>query len=313
VYHCLNLTNFDRKKQCNIAEGWIPVKHLDQLQRVLIETSSKSGASVPSVMTKLKTRETPPTHFETNKLTASFQSIVESYGVARYQEYNPAIFTVITFPFLFAVMFGDFGHGTILTLGAIATILAEKKLMAAGIPEMLRTPFSGRYCILLMGLFSMYTGAIYNDCFSLPFQFGGNSMWDACEPEHGAERPEHCSPFYPTKVPKEGRFGQSYIFGIDPEWSHTTNKLNFYNSFKMKLSIVFGVTQMMAGNLCKLSNVLYFKDRKSLLFEFLPEITFMGTCMCYLKVVPQPTTAAHAAVHPSHPTVNSTVPSSTSR
>ena len=49
-------------------------------------------------------------------------------SVARYQEANPAVYTVITCPFLFAVMFGDWGHGICLLLGALVLIARESRL-----------------------------------------------------------------------------------------------------------------------------------------------------------------------------------------
>jgi len=98
-------------------------------------------------LNEIRTTKEPPTFHRVNKFTSGFQEIVDAYGVARYREVNPGLFTIITFPFLFAVMFGDFGHGALVTLAALYLVIFEKKLANKG---------KGEVCIytLLVKFFS---------------------------------------------------------------------------------------------------------------------------------------------------------------
>ena len=115
---------------------------------------------VGTIFQPLVTYEQPPTYFQTNKITHSFQEIVDAYGVAKYREANPAPFTIVTFPFLFAVMFGDFGHGLLLLMFALWMVLREKTMGRQQLDEILGMCFGGELskpvrpclCISLMRL-----------------------------------------------------------------------------------------------------------------------------------------------------------------
>jgi V-type H+-transporting ATPase subunit a len=75
----------------------------------------------------------------------------------------------------------------------------------------------------------------------------------------------------------EGSFtGYTYEFGIDPAWYETTNKLSFYNSLKMKMAIIFGVSHMMIGLACGFLNRLFKKQYAFIFMENIPEFLMLG-------------------------------------
>nr|XP_023510355.1 V-type proton ATPase 116 kDa subunit a isoform X1 [Equus caballus] len=283
VYLALNQCSVSATHKCLIAEAWCAARDLPTLQQALQDSSSEAGVS--AVVHRIPCRDMPPTLVRTNRFTASFQGIVDAYGVGRYQEVNPAPYTIVTFPFLFAVMFGDVGHGLLMFLFALAMVLAENRpAVKTAQNEIWRTFFGGRYLLLLMGLFSVYTGFIYNECFSratVIFRSGWNvsamvdqSGWsDEFLAQH---------PLLTLDPNVSGVFRGPYPFGIDPVWSLAVNHLSFLNSFKMKMSVILGVTHMAFGVVLGVFNHLHFRQPYRLLLETLPELVFLLGLFGYL-------------------------------
>ncbi|TKS78690.1 V-type proton ATPase 116 kDa subunit a isoform 2 [Collichthys lucidus] len=264
IYYILNLCSFDVTNKCLIAEVWCPVNDIPTLRRALEEGSRKSGATVPSFVNRIPTNDTPPTLIRTNKFTSGFQSIVDAYGVGSYREVNPAPFTIITFPFLFAVMFGDLGHGVIMTLFAFWMVLYEnnRKLKRTR-NEIWNTFFEGRYIILMMGLFSIYTGLIYNDCFSKSLNIFGSGWSVKAMFNAGVWKMDgiHGNHFLTLDPNVTGVFTGPYPLGIDPIWNLASNRLTFLNSYKMKM---------------------HFRKKYNVYLVFLPELLFLLCLFGYL-------------------------------
>ncbi|XLR23985.1 hypothetical protein S83_051885, partial [Arachis hypogaea] len=102
--------------------------------------------------------------------------------VAKCQEANPGVYTIITFPFLFAIMFGDWGHGICILLASLYFIIREKKYSSQKLGDIMQMAFGERYIIVMMAIFSIYTGFIYNEFFSIPFAIFAPSAYACRDP-----------------------------------------------------------------------------------------------------------------------------------
>ena len=206
----------------------------------------------------------PPTWFKLNEFTSPFQEIISTYGVPQYKEVNPAYFSIVTFPFLFGVMFGDVGHGSVFLIFAIFLWMSEKHLRNH---SLLKTFVEIRYLLLLMGFFSLFWGLLYNDFMSIPLELHMNS----------------CYTVSGKNVTRESNW--VYGFGLDYRWYQSENMLDFMNSLKMKLAVIIGVTHMTLGIFLKALNARYFYNSLNFYFEFIPQFTLLLVTFGYMDLM----------------------------
>ncbi|EGR28352.1 v-type ATPase 116kda subunit family protein, putative [Ichthyophthirius multifiliis] len=108
-----------------IGYFWIPENKYQYVVSSFDQLHNKKKFLPENIIQKLsyKMPLSPPTYFPVNDFTFAFQQIVNTYGIPRYKEINPGLFTITTFPFLFGVMFGDIGHGFLLLIFGLYLIL----------------------------------------------------------------------------------------------------------------------------------------------------------------------------------------------
>jgi len=274
VYHSLNLFKADVQGMLR-GEGWVISQHVPDVRESVNKAHASMDLAMPSLVDKIDSPgSTPPTHFKTNKFTSGYQEFVNTYGIPRYREANPALFTAATFPFLFGVMYGDIGHGLFLMCAGLYLIYHEKSMGEERLGEMAGGLYMGRYMIAMMGFFAVYAGFIYNDVFSLGLNlFGSRYVFSSDEPEEGE---------LGVQTASYGSYESVYPFGLDPAWKVASNELLFFNSFKMKISVVFGILQMFMGTMLRGVNSIYFGEKLDFFFEFLPMVGFAGSLFLYM-------------------------------
>jgi V-type H+-transporting ATPase subunit a len=278
-----NLNKLKKEEKLFLGFCWIPLADRESILRNIEGIKDKNrNIEIPTLKIVNEHGIKPPSLFRMNEFTNIFQEIVNTYGIPNYKEVNPSVFTCVTFPFLFGVMFGDIGHGgTLFFVGSLLCIFCEPiRAKAPGMEALL----SLRYIILLMGLFACFCGLIYNDFMAIPLWIF-NSCYKLVE---GPVDPNHpIVPGHEAHIPMRAEVipDCTYPIGIDPAWYLGLNELTFLNSLKMKLSVILGVLQMSLGICMKAFNATHFGNKIDFFFEFVPQIILMMCLFGYMDLL----------------------------
>ena len=153
-----------------------------------------------------------------------------------------------------------------------------------------------RYLFLLMGMFSMYNGLLYNEFFAIPNDWFGscydlsvrnstlNNFGDGTnttvsgnfvyppkmkDGEVFTWTTSTSCPENPAETDSCGYPGMDcvYPFGTDPAWYLSSNMLTFVNSIKMRMSVIIGVMHMSMGISVKGLNAIANRQWIVLIFE----------------------------------------------
>lgn len=265
LYTTLNM--FKSENMLLTGLCWCPSKKIEGVKQTF---ASQQAKGIVAKFTKVDNHTLkPPTYIRTNEFTMPFQEIVNTYGTPSYGEVNPAFFTIITFPFLFGIMFGDILHGSILVGFSIFLCLGKDMIQKSKsiFVHLLRA----RYLFLLMGIFAVFCGVMYNDFAGLGLMF-----FKSCYKTHLNDEDEF-TVIRDTKC--------MYPIGNDHYWKFSTKELSFINSYQMKVSVIIAVLQMSLGIFLKLVNSLHFNNMIDVFFEFLPQIIFLLALFGYMDVL----------------------------
>ncbi|MDD5173310.1 MAG: V-type ATPase 116kDa subunit family protein [Candidatus Omnitrophica bacterium] len=108
-----------------LISGWVPgsekEKIIDEVKRFdpssCIEERMAEDLNIPKDEIPVKLRNT--------RIFRPFELLIDAYGIPRYGTIDPTIFVAISFLIMFGAMFGDLGHG--LVLSAVSLFLWKSK------------------------------------------------------------------------------------------------------------------------------------------------------------------------------------------
>ncbi|MES9858277.1 MAG: V-type ATPase 116kDa subunit family protein [Sedimenticola sp.] len=100
-----------------IISGWMPAREIAPIETTLqktLENPFQLNARTPY----REEHHLVPSYMPKTRLMTPFATLVKQYGIPRYGEIDPTAIFAFTFIAMFGMMFGDVGHGAVITFTA---------------------------------------------------------------------------------------------------------------------------------------------------------------------------------------------------
>lgn len=231
-----------------IGEAWVPRRfktRFEECARLINENHGSMSYEITSGV------GIPPTLIITNEYTRVYQELNNMFDIPLYKEINPGIFVLFAFPALFGLMFSDAFHGLLIVLLSLFLVFRGERVK----PAFLKKALAYRYLLLSLGISAVYFGLLFND-------FGSVHI-----------------PLFKSRILGQASF---YPFGIDWGWRECKNKSEFYNSLKMKMSVIVGSLHMGFGMVLSYFNTLADTNYVKFYTEVIPQSVLFSAFNGYL-------------------------------
>jgi V/A-type H+-transporting ATPase subunit I len=150
------IAHFGKLHYTYLIIGWVPAARVADLTQRLKQMSDEIVIDAnPTRRNNLQ--QNVPVALGNAGPIGTFHPLVTTYAQPRYEEIDPTVLIALTFPLLYGAMFGDVGHGLMLTL--LGWLLGSRKIHA------LRSMTSLGGIIMACGLTATVFGFLYGSVF----------------------------------------------------------------------------------------------------------------------------------------------------
>lgn len=153
------MSHFGHRGRVYLIAGWVPKHRVEELRQLTEEVTEGRVTFEENPVVRPDDRAQVPTLLRNVSLFRPLESLVTTYGTPGYREIDPTMILGITFVLMFGGMFGDLGHGLVLTL--VGALLARQI-----VPGLSGMSALGKI-LIPCGISSMVFGLLYGSVFGL--------------------------------------------------------------------------------------------------------------------------------------------------
>ena len=159
-------TKIGKTKRTYVLEGWAPQDESESLTKIVKEASSGYFSTVVLEEDvrgghEVETKATPPTNLKNPRIAYVYEKIATAFGIPNYQEVDPSIFMLFSFPAIFGLMFGDVGHGSILLAFSLMLYVAKMKNLKTN--ELFNYLIQGSPLLIMCSIAAIIVGFLYGE------------------------------------------------------------------------------------------------------------------------------------------------------